>query len=123
MRTIFALCAVILLAGGFFLWRAMQSPSVYGNFFGAPPATVADLIERPKDFLVKAVTVEGKISEQCKTMGCFFFFRAGAKTLRVELQDIAMNAPMREGHDARVEGQILTYGDGYQLVASAVEFK
>ena len=123
MRTIFALCGVILLGGGFFLWRAMQSPSIYGSFSGAPQAAVADLIHRPKDFLGKTVSVEGTISEQCKTMGCFFFFRAGGKTLRVELQDIAMNAPMREGHNAHVEGQILTYGDGYQLVASAVEFK
>ena len=123
MRTIFALCAVILLAGGFFLWRAMQSPSVYGGFIGAPQAAVADLIERPKDFLGKPVSVEETISEQCKTMGCFFFFRAGGKTLRVELQDIAMNAPMREGHKAHVEGQMLPYGDGYQLVANAIEFK
>lgn len=123
MRTIFALCGVILLAGGFFLWRAMKTPSVYGNFLGAPPAAVVDLIERPKDFLGKTLSVEGKISEQCKTMGCFFFFRAEGKTLRVELQDIAMNAPMREGHNARVEGQILPYGDGYQLVANAIEFK
>jgi hypothetical protein len=123
MRTIFALCGVILLAGGFFLWRAMQVPSIYGSFVGAPPAAVADLIERPKDFLGKTVSVEGTISEQCKTMGCYFFFRSGGKTLRVELNEIAMKAPMREGHGARVEGQIVTYGDGYQLFASAVEFK
>ena len=123
MRTIFALCGVILLAGGFFLWRAIKTPSVYGSFAGAPQAAVADLVERPKDFVGKPVSVEGKISEQCKTMGCFFFFRAGGKTLRVELQDIAMNAPMREGHNAHVEGQILPYGDEYQLVASAIEFK
>lgn len=123
MRTIFALCGLTLLIGGFFIWRAMQLPTLYGTFTGAPQAAVADLIERPKDFLGKTVTVEGKISEQCKTMGCFFFFRAEKSTLRVELQEIAMNAPMREGHDARVEGQIVPYGDGYQLFASAVEFK
>ena len=39
-------------------------------------------------------------------MGCYFFIPSGTKMLRVELQDIAMNAPMREGHQARVEGQM-----------------
>jgi hypothetical protein len=123
MRTIFGLCGALLLAGAFLLWRSLREPGVYGSFIGAPHADVTDLVERPEDFLGKAVSVEGKISEQCKTMGCFFFFRSGGTTLRVELQAIAMKAPMREGRTARVEGQIMRYAGGYQLVASAVEFK
>lgn len=123
MRTIFVLCGSILLAGGFLLWRTMQAPSVYGSFNGAQTVAASDLIERPKAFAGKTVSVVGIISQQCKAMGCFFFFRSGDKTLRIELSDIAMHAPMREGHEARVEGQIVSYGDGYQLFASAVEFK
>jgi hypothetical protein len=123
MRTIFTLCGLTLITGAFFIWREMQLPTLYGTFTGAPKAAVADLIERPKDFLGRTITVEDKVSEQCETMGCFFFFRAGKSTLRVEIKDLAMKAPMREGHEARVEGQIVPHGDGYQLLASAVEFK
>jgi hypothetical protein len=123
MRTIFILCGVILVAGAVFAWRSMQMPTKYGAFTGAPKANVADLIERPKDFLGKTVSVEGTVREQCKTMGCYFFMPSGTKMLRVELNEIAMNAPMREGHQARVEGQMVPYGDGYQLFASAVEFE
>src|SRR5438552_3151439 len=122
MRTILTLCGLILVAGGLFAWRAMRTPTHYGIFTRAPQAEVADLIERPKDFLGKTVSVQGTVREQCKTMGCYFFMLAGTKMLRVELQAIAMNAPTREGHQARVEGQIVPYGDGYQLFASAVEF-
>ena len=123
MRVIFALCGLTLVISGFVVWRTMQPPSVYGTFNGAPTAAVTDLIERPKKFAGKTVTVEGRISQQCRTMGCFFFFRERNSNLRVELKDIAMKAPMREGREARVEGQIVPYGDGYQLFASAVEFK
>jgi hypothetical protein len=56
-------------------------------------------------------------------MGCFFFFLSGKNTLRVELQDIAMNAPRRNGRPARVEGQMVPHNDGYQFLASAVEFE
>lgn len=123
MRTIFSLCGLILVVTAVFAWRSMQMPTHYGAFTGAPKADVADLIERPKTFLGRTVAVEGPVREQCKTMGCYFFLLAGTKTLRVELQEIAMKAPMREGHQARVEGQIVPYGDGYQLFASAVEFE
>ncbi len=123
MKTIFALCGITLLAGGFFLWRSLREPTVFGTFTNAPVVSVADLIERPKDFLGKNVTVNGPIAEQCKAMGCFFFLHAGQKSLRIELQEIAMTAPRREGRDARIEGQIVTYSDGYQLLASGIEFK
>jgi hypothetical protein len=44
--------------------------------------------------------------------------------LRVELSEIAMTAPKRRnGRPARVEGQLMPYDHGYQLVATAVEFK
>jgi len=123
MRTIFILCGLILVVGGVFAWRTMRMPTEFGTFTGAPKAEVADLIERSKDFLGKPVSVEGTVREQCKTMGCYFFIPSGTKTLRVEIQEIAMNAPMREGHQARVEGEMVRYGDGYQLVASAVKFE
>lgn len=123
MRTIFALCGLILVVGAVFAWRAMRMPSEYGAFTGAPTVEVADLIERPKEFLGKTVAVEGVVQEQCKTMGCYFFIPSGTKTLRVDIQEVAMTAPMREGHQARVEGQLVSFNDGYQLYASAVEFK
>jgi len=123
MRMILGLCAVTLVVGTTLIWNATRLPSHFGAFSGAPKAGVADLIDTPKDFLHKTVAIEGTVREQCTTMGCFFFFKSGKKMLRVDLQEIAMDAPRRNGHTARVEGQIVPYGDGYQFVASAVEFE
>ena len=123
MKTILALCGLALVIGSVLIWRAVHLPSEYGEFTGEQKVAVADLIDRPKDFLHKTVTIEDTVREQCTTMGCYFFFFSGKKKLRVELQDIAMNAPRRNGRTARVEGQIVPYGDGYQFVASAVKFE
>ena len=123
MKAIFALCAAVLIAGAVWVYRATRMPNSYGSFTGAPTVAVADLIARPKDFLKKTVAAEGVVREQCTSMGCYFFFREGDKTLRVDLQEIAMNAPRKNGHHVRVEGQMVSYGDGYQLSASAVEFQ
>jgi uncharacterized protein YdeI (BOF family) len=123
MKKILILCVVTLAVASVFIWRAVAKPSRYGNFTGAPRADVVALVERPKDFLGKMVSVEGTITEQCKAMGCFFNFRDGSKALRVDLEDIAMTAPMHEGKPAVVEGQLVARGDSYQLYATAVEFK
>src|SRR6185369_1510881 len=123
MRTIFALCALVLIGGGVWFYQTSRMPNLYGTFTGAPKVEVVKLIEKPKDYLKKTVAIEGVIREQCETMGCYFFIHEGDKTLRVDLQDIAMNAPRKNGHMAKVEGQMVKYGDGFQLVATAVEFK
>jgi hypothetical protein len=123
MRTILALCAAVLIGGSVLLYRHIRLPNSYGVFTGAQKAAVAELIARPQDYLRKAVAVEGIVREQCTTMGCYFFFHDGDKILRVDIQEIAMNAPRRNGRPVRVEGQMVKYGDGYQLYASAVEFE
>ena len=124
MKTILALCAAVLLIAGFLLYRHNRIPDSAGVFTGAPKAEAADLIKKPKEFLGKTVAVEGVVREQCESMGCYFFFHEGKDSLRVDLQEIAMNAPRhKDGHRVRVEGRMVKYGDGYQLWASAVEFQ
>jgi hypothetical protein len=123
VKTILALCAAVLVLGGALLWHALRMPNRYGAFTGAPKVEVADLSGRPQSYLHRTVAVEGTVREQCTSMGCYFNFRAGKSVLRVDLQEIAMNAPRREGRVARVEGQLVPYGGGYQVLATAVEFK
>ena len=123
MRIILGLCAAIAVIGGVLIWKSMQLPTIAGAFTGATKAEVAELIERPQAFLNQTVLIEGEIRQQCKAMGCFFFFHVGDRQLRVDLEQIAMNAPRREGRPARIEGQLVPFGDGYQLSATAVEFK
>lgn len=123
MKQIFALCALTVIVAGVVAWRAVARPSHFGSFTSAPQAEVRQLIADPKAWLGKTVEIEGTVSEQCRTMGCFFFIRSGKEALRVDLQEVAMKAPMRAGRPVRVEGQVVPYDDGYQFWASAVEFK
>ncbi|MBI3555340.1 MAG: DUF4920 domain-containing protein [Deltaproteobacteria bacterium] len=124
MKTIFAICGLILLVGGVLLWRSMNAPFVAGEFTGAPKAEVKDVIEHPKDHLGKTVSLEGTVTKQCTTMGCYFFLLAGDKELRVDLADIAMNAPMgKNGHHVKVEGRTKPFDQGYEFFASALELQ
>ncbi len=123
MRKIFALCLLILAGGGALVYRHTRLPNKFGDFGGAPAVQVAELLAHPKDYMKKTVSIEGEVREQCTTMGCYFYFHAGDGTLRVDLQEVAMNAPRMNGKRARVEGRMVVYGDAYQFYASAVEFR
>ena len=124
MRTILILCALILIVGGGLLWRSLRAPVRFGEFTGAPKAEIIEVINKPQDYLHKTVALEGEVVKQCTTMGCYFFFAIRDKELRVDLADIAMNAPQgKDGHRARVEGRTAPYDKGYQFMASAVEFE
>ena len=123
MKQILILCLLSAVAMTAVVWRAAAKPNRFGTFSDAQKVQVADVIAAPASFLGKNIEVEGTVSEQCKTMGCYFFMPGANGKLRVELQEIAMNAPTREGHQARVEGQLEPYDSGYQLFASAIEFK
>ncbi len=72
MKSILAICAVTLLLGAFFAWKAFRAPSVYGELTKATVIPLADLVQHPKEFAGKTVATEGRISEQCQSMGCFF---------------------------------------------------
>lgn len=123
MKTIFALCASILIFAAIWLEHSRSEPVRFGTFVSATPADVPSLLTRPEQFAGKTVSVQGRIAQQCRSMGCFFFFQFGRQALRIDLQEIAMHAPMREGKTARVEGQLVPYDGGYQLYATAVEFR
>lgn len=123
MKTILALCAATLIGLSIFLWQRFHLPNEFGQFTGAPHAEVQELIDHPEQNLHKLLHIEGIVRKQCTTMGCYFFFQPGDKMLRVDLADIAMNAPRKNGHYAEVEGQVVPYGQGeYQFMASAIKF-
>ncbi len=123
MRTILILCGATLIGGSALIWRATRPQMIFGEFLGAKKVDVSELIERPAKYANTTVAIEGEVRRQCQAMGCYFFFETGGKELRIDLESIAMHAPATEGRIARVEGQMVPYRDGYQLYASAVEFR
>lgn len=124
MKVIFAVCGLILLVGSVLFWQWMHEPVKFGEFTNAPKVEILDVIHHPQDYLHKTVSLEGIVAKQCTTMGCYFFFIIGTQELRVDLADIAMNAPKgRDGRRVRVEGRTVPYDLGYQFMASAVEFQ
>lgn len=117
-----ALVLVAALGALFFLKPA--SAEHYGNAFkGYAPVEIAALADRPTEYLKKDVTIEGNLGRQCPAKGCWFYLRdAAGKEVKVEMGDTTPNLPQRVGKTAKVEGQLIKYGDKFEFVGTAVEF-
>ena len=125
MKTIFILCGLIVagLAAWFILSRTRADH--YGKpFRGLPTAEVAQLADKPGAYLKKEVRVEGVVGRQCPAKGCWFFLKdAGGKEIKVEMGDATPTLPARTGKAATVEGQLIQFGEAYEFIGTAVEFR
>ena len=127
MKTIFILCGLILAgAAAWFLLARDKHTDHYGNAFrGLPSVEVGQLTASPADYVRKEVRITGVLTRQCPVAGCWFFVKdaSGEKEVRVEMGDTTPRLPQSLGKTAVVEGQLIPFGNEYEFVGTAVEFR
>jgi hypothetical protein len=125
MKIIFILCGLILAGAAAWFFLARGHADHYGNAFrGLAPVELAQLVDKPADLLKKEVRIQGTVTRQCPSSGCWFFLKdAGGKELKVEMGDTTPRLPARVGKAATVEGQLILFGKEYEFIGTAVEFR
>ena len=69
------------------------------------------------------VMVEGEISIQCMSSGCWFFLTDDTGRLYIDLVPKGFAIPPSIGKKARVTGTVVQSQDGYMVVADGVEVR
>ena len=124
MKVILSIAGLIIAAGIIWLFLYLSRPDHYGEpFTNAEVVDVRALFEVPADLIGRRLQVHGVVKNQCQATGCYFYFIWGDKKIKIELGDVASRLPKRLGYQAKVEGFLSPFGDGYQFIGSAVEFK
>ena len=73
------------------------------------PTAIADILDRPEEFVGQSVLVEAEIADVCQMAGCWLELRAadGARTLKVKVDDGVMVFPKdARGRRARAQGTV-----------------
>jgi hypothetical protein len=129
MKTIFLLCASVVAAAiAFFTFNAARRADHFGQpFTGLPPASIAEMVDKPGDFLGKPVRLRGVLKRQCPSSGCWFYLAEPsdpkAREIKIEMGDTTPRLPARLGKLATVEGQLIKFGEGYEFIGVAVTFE
>lgn len=88
----------------------------------APKIKVKDVYLDPAS-AGKRVTVEGKISSQCGSNGCWFVLDDTTGQMFINLAPANITIPPRMGKKARVSGTVTRVQDELQLFAHGVELR
>lgn len=124
MKIIFILCGLILAGAVVVFFVARPRTDHHGQpFRNLGTVGIAQLVDKPAEFLKKEVRIEGTITRQCPATGCWFILKDPAgKELKVEMGDTTPKLPARVGKTATVEGQLILFGKEYEFIGTAVEF-
>jgi len=102
--------ATVLVALAAPAFAADCAPRVVGAGVTLASATpVADILDRPEEFVGRAVLVEGEVADVCQAAGCWLEMRAGdgARTIKVKVEDGVLVFPKdARGKAARAEGVV-----------------
>ncbi|MCX8031176.1 MAG: DUF4920 domain-containing protein [Thermodesulfovibrionales bacterium] len=75
-----------------------------------------------KDLDGKIVTVEGTITTQCQSSGCWFFISDGTAKIFVNLSTKGFTIPPKTGKKAKVMGQVISKDEhNVHIIAHGVE--
>jgi len=128
VKTIFSLCALILLVGlALVVWKVQGRDDHFGNpFVGSPSAAISEVVGNPEAFLGKQISLHGNLKRQCPATGCWFFLvdpvDSKGRELKVEMGDTTPRLPAGVGRSAHVEGQLIKFGEEYEFIGVAVTF-
>ena len=98
------------------------STEKYGSAIdrNAPVVKVKDLF-LDSSLQGKMVTVEGVVSTQCQSSGCWFFLSDGTARVFVNLAPKGFTLPPKTGKKAKVSGQVMKDQHNVQIIAHGIE--
>lgn len=120
MKRTGAVTALLLIA----LVLAGCSSERYGAGIdsGIPNIKVKDVFLNP-DFIGKAVNLEGRISSQCGSNGCWFVLQDDTGQVFINLAPSNMTLPPRMNKTARVTGLVYPVQGELQVIAKGIEVR
>jgi len=87
-----------------------------------PTIKVKDVILNPS-LQGTAVNLEGNITTQCSSNGCWFFLDDGTGQLYINLAPKGFSIPPRTGKTAKLTGVVQPVEGGFQIIALGVEIR
>jgi len=82
---------------------------------------ISDILQNPKTYDGKTVTITGKIVSECGS-GCWFTLQDGNAVIYIDLAPNNMVIPQKKGSSAKVIGKVIREGSDVYMVGSRVDF-
>lgn len=128
MKNLILLVIVLALMGGG-IWYVLSGSDGKSNSFGAGVAatltSVGDIRKSPDRYLNQTITVEGEMTKECPTTGCWWYVKDGTGEIRADSFGSGFALPLnRQGGIVRTTGRLVrTEGGELQIAASGAALR
>lgn len=123
------LVVVVLALMGVGIWYVLSGSDDKSNSFGAGTAAtvtfVGDIQKKPEQYLNQIVTVEGEMTKECPSTGCWWYVKDRTGEIRADSSGGGFALPLnRQGGIIRTTGKLVRMESGeLQLAASGAELR
>jgi uncharacterized protein YdeI (BOF family) len=89
----------------------------------APVVPIASIVGAPETYVGKTVTVEGRITKECPSSGCWWYVKDASGEIRADSSGAGFALPLRqEGRVVRTTGKVVrTEGGDLQIAATSAD--
>ncbi|MHB0935774.1 MAG: hypothetical protein ACYDCO_13400 [Armatimonadota bacterium] len=109
----------ILAVIGFGVWYAFggsgekSAKNKFGQGTGAEITPISQIVKSPDQYVGKVVTVEGQLTKECPTSGCWWYVKDDTGEIRADSFGGGFALPLnREGKHIRTTGKIVKNDNG-----------
>lgn len=121
MRKIGMGAIVAALLGGAIYYVAAPRKTSYGAAISPAekPTAIRELQDNPKDYVGREVVIQGKITKQCPTSGCWWYIDDGTGEIRADSTGGNFALPVgHEGSQVRTRGKVVETETGQVEIAA-----
>lgn len=124
-KTLLVMAIVVLVAIS--IWYTAGGGSGKNNSYGAGAqsaiTSIGDIQENPAKYLNQVVTVEGEMTKECPTSGCWWYIKDQSGEIRADSAGSGFALPLnRQGQIIRTTGKVVKTESGdLELVALGAE--
>jgi uncharacterized protein YdeI (BOF family) len=124
-KTVIVLAIVMLV--GISIWYTVGGSGGKNNSFGAGVqsaiTSIGDIQKDPAKYLNQVVTVEGEMTKECPTSGCWWYIKDQSGEIRADSAGSGFALPLnRQGQTIRTTGKVVKTESGdLELVAMGAE--
>ncbi|OPZ88239.1 MAG: hypothetical protein BWY76_00054 [bacterium ADurb.Bin429] len=113
---------VIIAAVGLGIWYAFggeKKTAEFGGSVGTDIVQIGDITANPDAFLNKEVTIQGELTKECPSSGCWWYIKDSTGEIRADSFGAGFNLPPNQaGKQFLTTGKVVKTEDGTLEIAA-----
>lgn len=113
------LIVAVVGAGIWYAFGGEKAAQAFGKATGDQVTSIGEILQAPEKFVGTTVTVEGVLTKECPSSGCWWYIADKSGEIRADSLGAAFALPLdQKGRTVRTTGKVIKTEDGELEIAA-----